>query len=77
MAKYVQDEGLKKLLIERDKGEDGEHGGIGTPATRSEILKPCIREGLSNRKVKPKRLFLRNSDRIFIMPCLKVLNILI
>ncbi|MGD9569828.1 MAG: DNA topoisomerase [Sedimentibacter sp.] len=37
-AKYVKDPALKQLLIERDKDKKGEHGGIGTPATRDEII---------------------------------------
>ncbi|MDP8042522.1 DNA topoisomerase 3 [Pasteurella atlantica] len=39
VAKYISDPDLKALLIEKDKGRDGENGGIGTPATRSAIIK--------------------------------------
>lgn len=38
-AKYVKNPEIKKLLIEKDKGKEGENGGIGTPATRSAIIK--------------------------------------
>lgn len=38
IAKYVKDPDIKKLLIDKDKGKDGENGGIGTPATRSAII---------------------------------------
>lgn len=40
VAKYVSDERIKKLLIEKDK--KGESGGIGTPATRSNHIKTLI-----------------------------------
>lgn len=39
VAKYVRDERLRKILVERDKDKEGEHGGIGTPATRDTIIK--------------------------------------
>jgi DNA topoisomerase-3 len=35
----VKDPRIKQLLISRDKGKVGENGGIGTPATRSNIIK--------------------------------------
>lgn len=38
VAKYIRDPKLKALMIEKDKGKEGEHGGIGTPATRASIL---------------------------------------
>ena len=38
ISKYVRDPRIKKILLEKDKGKKGEHGGIGTPATRSEII---------------------------------------
>lgn len=33
VARYIEDPRIKKLLIEKDKGREGENGGIGTPAT--------------------------------------------
>lgn len=45
VAKYVKNEKIKKLLIEKDKDKKGESGGIGTPATRSEMIDKLIREG--------------------------------
>lgn len=39
VAKYVRDEALRQILIEKDRGKGGEHGGIGTPATRDSIIK--------------------------------------
>ncbi len=38
VAKYVTDPRIKQLLVDRDKGKKGEHGGIGTPATRASML---------------------------------------
>lgn len=62
VGKYVKDEKIKKLLIEKDKDKKGENGGIGTPATRSDHIKKLIdREYISvskdkkqNIKVNPK-----------------------
>lgn len=45
VAKYVRDERLRKLLIEKDKGKQGEHGGIGTPATRDSIIATLFERG--------------------------------
>lgn len=45
VAKYVKDEKIKKLLIEKDKDKKGENGGIGTPATRSTHIKNLIDKG--------------------------------
>lgn len=42
VAKYVKDPRIKALLIHRDKGTEGENGGIGTPATRAEMLKTLL-----------------------------------
>ena len=42
VAKYVTDEKIKKLLMEKDKDKKGESGGIGTPATRSNHIKTLI-----------------------------------
>lgn len=39
VAKYVKDPELKKTLLAKDKGKEGEHGGIGTAATRDELIK--------------------------------------
>jgi DNA topoisomerase-3 len=39
VARYVRDERLRQILIDRDAGKTGEHGGIGTPATRDSIIR--------------------------------------
>jgi DNA topoisomerase-3 len=38
VSKYIRNDRLRKLLLEKDKGKEGEHGGIGTPATRHSII---------------------------------------
>ena len=45
VGKYVKDERIKKLLIEKDKDKKGENGGIGTPATRSAHIETLIKRG--------------------------------
>ena len=45
VAQYVRDERLRKLLVEKDKGKEGEHGGIGTPATRDTIIATLFERG--------------------------------
>ena len=45
VAKYIKDEKIRTILIEKDKDKAGEHGGIGTPATRDEIIKGLIEKG--------------------------------
>jgi DNA topoisomerase-3 len=52
VAKYVRDDRLRKLLIEKDKGKEGEHGGIGTPATRDTIIATLFERGYLVEKGK-------------------------
>lgn len=52
VAKYVRDDRLRKLLIEKDKEKEGEHGGIGTPATRDTILTTLFERGYLAEKGK-------------------------
>lgn len=62
VSKYVSDEKIKKLLLEKDKGKKGESGGIGTPATRSSHITTLIqreyievsKDKKQNIKVLPK-----------------------
>ena len=64
VAKYVKSEKIKSWLLEKDKGKAGEHGGIGTPATRSEILKDLISRGFVEEK--GKQLISTKTGRDFI-----------
>lgn len=45
VSKYVKNERIKKLLLEKDKDKKGESGGIGTPATRSAHIQTLIDRG--------------------------------
>ncbi len=45
VAHYARDDRIRALLLEKDKGKAGEHGGIGTPATRDAILKTLMDRG--------------------------------
>jgi DNA topoisomerase III len=45
VAKYIRDSHLRDLLVEKDDGKAGEHGGIGTPATRDTIIKALFDRG--------------------------------
>lgn len=52
VAKYVTDPKVKKLLLAKDQEKKGEHGGIGTPATRSAIIEQLTKRGLIEEKSK-------------------------
>lgn len=55
ISKYVTDEHIKKLLLAKDEGKEGEKGSIGTSATRSDIIENLIRRGFieeHNKKLK-------------------------
>lgn len=45
VAIYCKDEKIKQILKDKDKDKAGESGGIGTPATRSEIIKKLYDKG--------------------------------
>lgn len=45
VSKYVKNPKLAKILKEKDKDKAGEHGGIGTPATRSSIIETLFQRG--------------------------------
>lgn len=45
IAKYVQDPTIKTVLKQKDEGKKGEHGGIGTTATRSDIIEKLKKRG--------------------------------
>lgn len=44
-AKYVNDPGLKAALKRKDEGKPGEHGSIGTTATRAQIIEALKERG--------------------------------
>lgn len=45
IAKYVRDPEMRAALKEKDKGKKGEHGGIGTTATRAAIIESLKKKG--------------------------------
>lgn len=45
VAKYVSDPRIKSLLLSRDKGNEAENGGIGTPATRTKMIETLQKRG--------------------------------
>lgn len=53
IAKYVKDPEIREILKRKDDGKKGEHGGIGTTATRSSIIENLKSRGyLEERKGK-------------------------
>lgn len=54
VAKYVKDPKIRQLLKDRDAGKAGEHGGIGTPATRASMLETLQKRGFY--RVEKKKL---------------------
>lgn len=53
IAKYVKDPEIREILKRKDDGKKGEHGGIGTTATRSSIIENLKTRGyLEERKGK-------------------------
>lgn len=57
MSKYLNEEG-KKLLMERDAEKEGESGGIGTPATRSDIIAQLFDNAQIKEEKKGKSAFI-------------------
>ncbi|HHQ6539570.1 TPA: DNA topoisomerase 3 [Serratia fonticola] len=59
VAKYVKDPKIRQLLKDRDEGKAGEHGGIGTPATRAAMLETLQKRGfysIEKKKIIPTEL---------------------
>ncbi|MEW4402896.1 DNA topoisomerase [Enterococcus sp. AN402] len=50
IAKYVKDPNIKSILKQKDDGKKGEHGGIGTTATRSTIIENLKNHGYLEEK---------------------------
>lgn len=61
VSQYVRDETLRKALIDKDSGKDGEHGGIGTPATRDEIIANLQERGFIEVTRKGKSLLVTST----------------
>ena len=59
VTKYVKDPKIRQLLKDRDAGKAGEHGGIGTPATRANMLETLQWRGfysVEKKKLIPTEL---------------------
>ena len=59
ISKYVDDPEIKKLLLAKDEGKEGENGSIGTSATRSDIIENLIKRNfleLEGKKLKSTKL---------------------
>lgn len=50
IAKYVSDPEIKAILKKKDDGKKGEHGGIGTTATRAAIIEKLKERGYLEEK---------------------------
>lgn len=63
IAKYVQNKEVRRTLEEKDKDAKGEHGGIGTTATRHEIIDKLKQRGYA--EVRGKHLVSTKLGRTF------------
>lgn len=63
ISKYVDDQEIKKLLLEKDKGKKGENGSIGTSATRAEIIGKLIKAGYLEEVKHGKNMELYSTDK--------------
>lgn len=67
-AKYITDPTFKKWMLAKDKGNDGEQGGIGTAATRASIVKGLFDNGFL--MVDPKKKVIPTQDGEFLFDML-------
>lgn len=63
IAKYVRDPEVKAILKKKDDGKKGEHGGIGTTATRAAILEKLKERGYLEEEHKGKTVLLRSTEK--------------
>lgn len=63
IAKYVKDPEVKAILKKKDDGKKGEHGGIGTTATRAAILEKLKERGYLEEEHKGKAVLLRSTEK--------------
>ena len=59
ISKYVDNPEIKKLLLAKDEGKEGEKGSIGTVATRPDIIEKLIKRGYlveEGKKIKSTEL---------------------
>lgn len=58
IAKYVENKAVRDLLKKKDQGKKGEHGSIGTPATRNRVVDELIKAGYLREERKGKQTYL-------------------
>lgn len=58
IAKYVQNEAVKKLLLQKDSGKKDEKGSVGTPATRDLIVGQLITGNFLKEEKKGKKTYI-------------------
>lgn len=63
IAKYVTDPEVVEILKRKDDGKKGEHGGIGTTATRASIIEKLKERGYLEEVEKGKTVQLRSTDK--------------
>lgn len=63
IAKYVTDPEVVEILKRKDDGKKGEHGGIGTTATRASIIEKLKERGYLEEVEKDKTVQLRSTDK--------------
>lgn len=66
-AKYVKNDQLRAVLIERDKEKAGENGGIGTSATRDSMIKILLDRGFIEIDAKKKLVSTELGKKVYAM----------
>ena len=66
-AKYVKNDQLRAGLVERDKEQAGENGGIGTSATRDSMLKILLDRGFIEIDTKKKLVSTELGKKVYAM----------
>ena len=59
IAKYCKDEETKQIMKKKDEGKKGESGSIGTPATRSTIIKELLQFGF----IKEEKKYIKTTEK--------------
>lgn len=68
VAKYVEDAAVKEVLKRKDDGKKGEHGGIGTTATRSDIIEKLKAKEFIEIKAKKLRSTAKGREFYNMLP---------
>lgn len=62
IVKYVSDQRIKDLLLDKDADVTGEYGSIGTPATRDKIITTLIKRGYIKEVQSGKSAHLESTE---------------